>query len=105
MAKKPFWDVEEYIGFVKIKSPIDSLEYKVWNKGSSNEQKEVAIQLSKVRRDINSLLMYLCKHPVLWINQPIAYGIFHTFDIHIPCLNNSFEVLLKEKIISLLILN
>ena len=97
MEKKPFWDVEESIGFVKIKSGIDSLEYKVWNKGSENEKKEVAIQLSKVRRDINILLMYLCNHPVLWINQPIAYGIFHTFDIHIPCLNNSFGILLKEK--------
>ena len=59
MEEKPFWDVEESIGFIKIKSPIDSLEYKVWNKGSSNEQKEVAIQLSKVRRDINILLMYV----------------------------------------------
>ena len=29
--KEPFWDVEETDGFVKIRSPMDSLEYKVWN--------------------------------------------------------------------------
>ena len=94
--KEPFWDVEETDGFVKIRSPMDSLEYKVWNTGSESVKQEVALQLSNVRRDINILLIYLCKNPVLWIDRPIAYGIFHTFDIHIPCLNNSFEILLKE---------
>uniref|UniRef100_A0A6C0I9W5 WLM domain-containing protein n=1 Tax=viral metagenome TaxID=1070528 RepID=A0A6C0I9W5_9ZZZZ len=101
MKKKPFWDVEEDTGFIKIKSPLDNLDYKVYNTGSPDEQLQVAIMLSKVRRDLNKLLIYLCKNPQLWINDSIGYGIIHTFDIHIPCLHNHFEQVLNNESIIL----
>lgn len=81
---KPFWDLEENINFVKIKSPLDSNYYKVYNSGTSKEQQDVALELSKIRRDINKLLEYIMKNPELWIDKPIAFGIIHTFDIHCP---------------------
>jgi len=83
---KPFWDVEESVGFVSILSPLDSLEYKVWDTGSDSDKLEAANILARVRKDINKLLIYLAKHPDLWMNKSIAYGVMHTFDIHIPCL-------------------
>lgn len=84
--KKPFWDVEESVGFIKLKSNIDSLEYKVWETDSPGDDQKVADILGKIRKDINRLLIYLARNPELWIDKNIAYGIFHTFDIHIPCL-------------------
>ena len=93
---KPFWDLEEKIGFVKVKSPLDSLEYRVVNEGTKEDINEVAVVLSKVRRDINTLLVYLCKNPQLWIKKPIAYGIIHTFDIHIPSISKYFNEVVKK---------
>jgi len=93
---KPFWDVEENEGFILIKSDIDSLEYKVYNTGTPEEQQEVANSLAKVRRDLNKLLFYLCRHPEEWINKKIALGIFLTLDIHIPCINNSIDKILNS---------
>jgi hypothetical protein len=29
-------------------------------------------------------LFYLLKNPQLWHDKPIAFGIYHTFDIHLP---------------------
>ena len=86
MSPKPFWDVEENIGFESITSPLDSLEYKVWSSGTSGDKIKVSIILSKIRKDMNNLLIYLAKHPEEWFDKPISYGIIHTFDIHIPCL-------------------
>jgi hypothetical protein len=86
---KPFWDVEETVGFVNIKSKIDSLFYKVYNVGSTGEMIQVADSLALVRRDLNKLLFYLCRNPNEWINKNIALGIFLTFEIHIPCIFNS----------------
>jgi len=91
MSNKPFWDLEEDKGFVSITSPIDGLNYKVWNEGTDIQKQDVATELSKIRRDINKLLVYICKHPEKWIDKPIAYGIIHTFDIHMPCINNKFN--------------
>jgi hypothetical protein len=97
MGSKPFWDLEENVGFVSITSPLDGLNYKVWDEGTSEQKLQVAIELSKVRRDMNKLLVYICKHPEKWINQPIAYGILHTFDIHMPCINHSFNNIVNEQ--------
>jgi len=100
MAKenKEFWDVEESKGFVKIKSPIDDLEYKVWDSGTEREKLEVANNLARVRRDMNTLLIYLAKNPQLWIDKPIAYGIILTFDIHIPCIYSFLDSLSTDNI-------
>jgi hypothetical protein len=91
----PFWDVDENTNFNFIKSPLDNLNYKVYNSGTPQEQQETALVLSKVRKNINTLLVHLCKNPELWINHPIAYGIIHTFDIHLDCLNDNFETIVN----------
>jgi hypothetical protein len=80
----PFWDVEESKGFSRIRSRQDNLIYKVWDKGSEQDQQKVAEVLARVRKDFNTLLFYLYKNKQLWIDRPIAYGIVHTFDIHVP---------------------
>jgi hypothetical protein len=90
-------NLEENKGFVSIKSPLDGLYYKVVDTGSSEEKIEVAKNLSMVRRDLNKLLIYLCKNPQLWINQPIAFGIIHTLNIHIPCLYDIFDTVISNK--------
>lgn len=82
-TKKPFWDVEENVGFVKVRA-WDSNEYKVWNEGSPELIQNVADTLANVRRDINTLLQFLIKNPDLWFNNPIAWGMIHTFDLHCP---------------------
>jgi len=89
-------NLEENKGFVKVISSLDNVEYKVLNIGTSSEKEEVALILSKVRRDLNKLMIYLCKNPQLWINLPIAYGIIHTFDIHLPCLSYLFDDILSS---------
>jgi hypothetical protein len=82
--KKPFWDVEENIGFVKVEADDGNI-YKVWNSGTPEKIMEVANTLASIRKDINHLLYYLCNNEDLWINHNIAFGMYHTFDMHIPC--------------------
>ena len=82
--KKPFWDVEENIGFVKVEADDGNI-YKVWNSGTPGKIMEVANTLANIRKDINHLLYYLCNNEELWINHNIAFGMYHTFDMHIPC--------------------
>jgi len=84
--KKPFWDVEEEIGFVNVKA-WDGLYYKVWNSGQPETIQNVANILANVRYDINTLLIYIYQHKQEWENEPIAFGIYHTFDIHTPSSN------------------
>jgi hypothetical protein len=81
--KKPFWDKEENIGFVSVEA-WDGLVYKVWNEGTPETIQKIADILAKVRYDINRLLIYLCKNKEKWENHPIAFGMYHTFDIHAP---------------------
>jgi hypothetical protein len=95
-----FWNVDEKHGFKKFRAS-DGYDYKVWI-GDPNEkcqknwwytidnQQQTAETLAKVRADLTKLLVYLEKNPDLWIQHPIAFGIYHTFDLH---LNNSFEYL------------
>ena len=90
-------NLEESKGFVSIKSPLDGLYYKVVDTGSESEKLEVAKNLSMVRRDLNILLIYLCKNPQLWINQPIAFGIIHTLNIHIPCTYDIFDTITSDQ--------
>jgi len=94
MVKKPFWDVEEELGFVKVKA-WDAHYYKVWNQGTDESIQKVADILANVRRDINKLLQHIWevqnvsniqfeKKKIPWKEHPIAFGLYHTFDIHIP---------------------
>ena len=94
IKKKPFWDVEEEKGFVKVKA-WDNHYYKVWNEGTQESIKKVANILADVRRDLNKLLKHIWKvqnvanisfegKRITWKSHPIAFGIYHTFDIHIP---------------------
>ena len=95
MQKKiPFWDVEEDIGFVSVKA-WDNHYYKVWNAGTRESIQKVANILADVRRDMNKLLKHIWNvknvqninyegKKVSWISHPIAFGIYHMFDIHIP---------------------
>jgi hypothetical protein len=89
-------NLDEDTGFIGVKSDIDNLYYKVIDIGTEAEKKQVAIILSKIRRDLNTLMIYLCKHPEEWIHLPIAYGVMHTFDIHLPCLEQSFDNLIES---------
>ena len=82
--KKEFWDLDESKGFVNAVGP-DGIEYKVLGYGSDEDTQKAADILAKVRKDVNTLLIYIYNNPELWNNKPIAFGIFHTFDIHIPC--------------------
>ena len=92
--KKPFWDVDENKGYRSIKAS-DNLDYKVWvgdqqenNQKkwwyNSDNQQAVAETLARVRKDINKLLYYLVDNEYLYNNDPIAFGIYHTFNLHIP---------------------
>jgi len=80
---KAFWDLEEEKGFDKIKAS-DGIIYNVWNSGTLEEKREVAETLARVRKDINKILLYIYKNPQKWHDHPIAWGIYHTFDIHLP---------------------
>ena len=96
--EKPFWDLDEDVGFVKVRSILDNLEYKVVDRGSEQDKLEVANALAKVRRDLNTLLIYVARNPELWLYKSIAFGIFHTFDIHIPCLYHFLDVINTDSI-------
>ena len=98
MSDKPFWDLDESGGFVKIRSNLDNLEYKVWNSGTDSEKLEVANTLARVRRDINTLLIFLARNPEPWLYKNVAYGIIHTFDIHIPCLYSFLDTLNTDSV-------
>jgi hypothetical protein len=84
--KKPFWDVEETKGFVYVAAK-DGLEYKVWNQGSAESIQRVADILAKIREDINTLLIYLATNKDRWRDHPIAFGIYHTLNLHAPNCN------------------
>jgi hypothetical protein len=82
--KKPFWDVEEEIGFINVKSNIDKHYYKVWDAGTHETIQQVADILASIRRDLNTLLKNIYANKETWENDPIAFGIYHMFDIHCP---------------------
>ena len=110
---KPFWDLEENRGYIEIKAS-DSLDYKVWNGDESEkfqkewwynqtpeQQQQVAQILADIRKDLNTILIYLLKNEYLYINDPIAFGIYHAFDLHMACwksldLNMNTEQLLEK---------
>ena len=90
------WDFNENKNYVSIQA-FDGLDYKVWDHGSENIKKEVANTLAQVRKDVNTILVYIMKNPQLWTDKPIAFGIYHTFDIHIPCWSDNMDSILKIK--------
>jgi hypothetical protein len=92
--KKPLWDVEESIGFETMLAP-DGVYYKVHS--TNPNKKRYASELAKIRKDINTLLVYLMKNPGLWMDKKMEPGIIHTFDIHIPGWNNYMDRLLQSK--------
>ena len=95
-----FWNLDETTGYKKYRAS-DNLFYKVWV-GNPNQkfqkkwwytignEQEVAETLARVRKDLKALLEYINANPQMWYDNPIAFGIYHTFDLH---LNNSFEYL------------
>jgi hypothetical protein len=97
---KEFWNTDEESGYNYFKAS-DGNRYKVWVGDpdekfqkkwwyAADNRQEVAETLARVRKDINTLLRYLEKNPQLWNQHPIAFGIYHTFDLH---LNRPFEYL------------
>jgi len=94
-----FWNLDEQTGYSKFRAS-DGRLYKVWV-GNPNQkfqkkwwytiknEQQVAETLARVRKDLTKLLNYLQKNVDLWSQHPIAFGIYHTFDIH----NDSFEYL------------
>ena len=95
-----FWNLNEVDGYRKYKAS-DGRYYKVWvgNPEQSfqkkwwytvTNQQEVAETLARVRKDIDTLLNYIYNNPQLWFQHPIAFGIYHTFELH---LHNVFEYL------------
>jgi hypothetical protein len=90
MTKPPFWDLDESAGFVSVVAK-DGLTYKVLDKGTKQDQQDAADVLARVRKDINTLLIYMYRNPDLWYSKPIAWGVFHTFDIHVPCWNQNIN--------------
>jgi hypothetical protein len=87
-----FWNVDENRGYKKIMAS-DGMEYKVWIGDPTekfqkkwwytiNNEQDVAETLAKVRKDLNKLLNYLESNPQLWINHPIAFGIYHTLEMN-----------------------
>jgi len=97
-SKKPFWDVDEETNFIKLKNNTDSLEYKVYNAGDSYQQQQISNLLAMIRLNVNILLIYLIQNPELWYNKPIAWGVFHTFDIHIPNWRNEYSLLINTQL-------
>ena len=95
-----FWNVNETKGYKKYKAS-DGISYKVWI-GDTDEtfqkkwwydidnQQETAEVLARIRKDLGTILNYLNDNPQLWNQHPIAFGIYHTFDLH---LNEVFEYL------------
>jgi hypothetical protein len=95
-----FWNLEENDGYERFRAR-DGNDYKVWV-GSNLEpdkkkwwfevdnQQEVAEILGRVNKDIKRLLNYLEQNPQLWNQHPIAFGIYHTLDLH---LHKPFEYL------------
>jgi hypothetical protein len=90
---KEFWNVDEKSGYSKIRAS-DGLYYKVWSGDESEKNQKkwwyehsnlgvVAETLAHVRKDLNTLLKYIEKNPCLWSQHPIAFGIYHAFDLHL----------------------
>jgi hypothetical protein len=107
---KEFWDVEEDKGFTGVKAS-DGVVYKVWTGNlnfpfqktwwyNNDNIQHVAEMLASARRDINTLLIYLLKNPQLWNQHPIAFGVYHCFDIHIPYWNDLNLQLNKKELLS-----
>jgi hypothetical protein len=94
---KAFWDLEEEKGFDKIKAS-DGITYNVWDSGTLEEKLEVAETLAHVRKDINKILLYIYNNPQKWQDHPIAWGIYHTFDIHLPGWENRNNFISKENL-------
>ena len=88
-----FWNVNEIKGYKKYKAS-DGVFYKVWI-GDPDEsfqkkwwyiignQQETAEVLARIRKDLGTILNYLNDNPQLWNQHPIAFGIYHTFDLHL----------------------
>ena len=72
----------DYLGFIFYEKSLRNFENNIPKLAESIQK--VADTLANVRRDLNKLLVYLHKNKNKWQNDPIAFGIYHTFDIHTP---------------------
>ena len=88
---KDFWNLDETTGYRKYN--VQGINYKVWVGYRDQKfqkdwwynvtnQQEVAETIAKVRSDLLKLLRYLESNPDLWNQEPIAFGIYHAFDLH-----------------------
>jgi hypothetical protein len=78
------WDFDESKDFVEVTSSIDNLTYKIYEPNTPVElQLKLANILARVRKDLNKMLLFAVNNPGIWRNHPIAWGMFHTFDLHI----------------------
>jgi hypothetical protein len=88
-----FWNTDEEKGYKRVKAD-DGHYYKVWVGDpleehqkkwwyTSDNHVEVANRLASLKRDVITLLKYLEKNPQLWNQHPIAFGIYHAFDLHL----------------------
>jgi len=95
MPKKEFWDLDELKDFVNRKG-CDGLSYHVLDIGTEQDKQQAADILAKVRADLNTILIYIYRNPQLWMDKPIAFGIVHTLDIHIPCWEKELDSFIKK---------
>ena len=89
---KDFWNTDETKGYTNLKAS-DGRDYKVWIGDPSEKSQrkwwynppnnDVADTLARVRSDLLKLLNYINDNPQLWIQNPIAFGIYHTLDLHL----------------------
>jgi hypothetical protein len=85
---KEFWDFEETVGYIEVKAK-DGIIYKVWESGNTQL---AADTLARVRKDLNKLLLFAYNNPQYWYDKPIAWGMFLTFDVHMPNVFNYQEI-------------
>ena len=87
-----FWNTGEQDGYGLFLAS-DNNKYKVWIGDrkekfqkdwwyKSTNQQQVSETIAKVRKDLLTLLGYLESNPDLWGQHPIAFGIYHAFDLH-----------------------
>jgi len=76
------WDIDENRGFETI--TVHGNRYKVWRGNyTSRENKNIAEVLDSVRSRIIILLRHLENTMDRWKDHPIAFGIYHTLQLHL----------------------
>jgi hypothetical protein len=90
------WNLDEYTTFRQLKAK-DGLVYSVIDSGDDCADKKAAELLAKTRKELNTILIYIIKHPELWKDKKLDFtfckyhhslefyhGILHMLDLHLP---------------------